>query len=402
MSRSTNTSLAAPDQAVDLDRYIATADRPPPALVAPTEVETSDAAAMAEVGVLVQEKTRAATFIQRDFYPLCLVAWHTGVELLPIAEALRRYDWLVDAYSWHAVPADLDRFTAQVAALSEPQGFFLRIRQGTKVAFPVQTCLYMARSDIVQRVHNVIIVEDGAELNLITGCAMHPSVTAGVHLGVTESYIGHNAKLISTMVHSWGAETVVRPRAGAVVEAGGVYVDNYCSLRPAKSIETNPRTWLRGDNASAKHMSIVLGPAGSTIDTGGEVYLEGENSSAELMHRAVCTGGRIYQRGLLVGQAKCRAHVDCAGIVLSTGSTGFIQSVPGLQAFHPEAHMSHEASIGKIAPEQVEYLQTRGLSEQEAVALIIRGFLGADLFGLGPRLDVRIAEIAEVAGHGEE
>jgi Fe-S cluster assembly scaffold protein SufB len=64
--------------------------------------------------------------------------------------------------------------------------------------------------------------------------------------------------------------------------------------------------------------------------------------------------------------------------------------------------MSHEASIGKIAPEQVEYLQTRGLSEPEAVALIIRGFLGADLFGLGPRLDVRIAEIAEIAGHGEE
>jgi Fe-S cluster assembly scaffold protein SufB len=105
-------------------------------------------------------------------------------------------------------------------------------------------------------------------------------------------------------------------------------VDNYCSLRPAKSIETNPRTWLKGDNASAKHMTIVLGPAGSTIDTGGEVYLEGENSSAELMHRAVCTGGLIYQRGLLVGQARCRAHVDCAGMVLSTGSLALSNRSP--------------------------------------------------------------------------
>lgn len=147
---------------------------------------------------------------------------------------------------------------------------------------------------------------------------------------------------------------------------------------------------------------MILGSAGATIDTGGEVYLNGEDTSAELAHRAVCTGGVIYQRGLLVGNARSRAHVDCAGMVLDTGEAGFIQSIPGLRASHPDARMSHEASIGKIAPEQVEYLQTRGLDEREAISLIIRGFLGSDIVGLGPQLDAKIAEITELAGHGEK
>ncbi|MEA3341090.1 MAG: SufD family Fe-S cluster assembly protein, partial [Chloroflexota bacterium] len=200
----------------------------------------------------------------------------------------------------------------------------------------------------------------------------------------------------------WGPEVEVRPRSGTIVEAGGTFVSNYVSLRPARSIQTNPRTWLDGEGAAAKYLTIILGSRGSTIDTGGDVYLNGANSSAELAHRAVCTGGRIYQRGLLIGKAPgCRAHVDCAGMVLNAGEDGFIEAVPGLRALHPEARMSHEASIGKIAPEQVAYLQSRGMSEREAISLIIRGFLGEEIVGLSPELDARIAEIAELAGHGE-
>jgi Fe-S cluster assembly scaffold protein SufB len=81
---------------------------------------------------------------------------------------------------------------------------------------------------------------------------------------------------------------------------------------------------------------------------------------------------------------------------------GFVLSIPGLQALHPEARMSHEASIGKLAPEQIEYLQARGMEEREAISMIIRGFLDVDIKGLGPELDARITELAELAGHGEE
>ena len=103
-----------------------------------------------------------------------------------------------------------------------------------------------------------------------------------------------------------------------------------------------------------------------------------------------------------MGNARCRAHVDCAGMVLDAKQDGFIESIPGLKGLHPEVRMSHEASIGKIAPEQVEYLMSRGMEEREAISMIIRGFLNANIAGLGPELDARIAEITELAGHGEK
>lgn len=385
---------------LDLSRYLAQADTPPPPLIPLDQVAPAEAQVMAEVGVTLKGSPRAGTYLQRNFYPLCLMSWSSDIDLLPIGLARQRYDWL-KAYDWRAVPADLNDYTAACAAAPEPQGFFIRVKAGAKVRFPVQACLYMTRSEIVQTLHNIIILEEGAELNLIAGCTIHPGLVASAHIGVTESYLKPKARLISTMVHRWSPETDVRPHSGAIVETGGSYVENYYCLRPAHSVIANPRTWLNGARASAKYLTVIVGSEGALIDTGGEVYLNGDQTKAELAHRAVCTGGKIIQRGLLVGNAPCRAHVDCAGMVLSGGEEGFIQSIPGLKSFHPEARMSHEASIGRIAPEQVEYLQTRGMDEREAIALIIRGFLGTDLIGLGPELDARIAEIADLAGHGE-
>ncbi len=398
-ARSTE-AQSGPD--LGLGQFLIEPDTPPPAMISPEQVGRADAEVMASLGVHVTGENRSGTYILHDFHPLSLIVKSDQIELLPIAEALEKYDWLSEKYYWKAVPADLDRYTARIASATEPQGYFLRVEKGAKVPFPVQAVLYIARGNIAQRVHNVVILEENAELHLITGCATAPGVEIGAHLGVSEQYIGKNARLTSTMVHNWGPKMMVRPRSGTIVEEGGTFVGNYCSLRPARNVQSEPRAWLNGKGASAKYTTVILGSDGSTIDTGGEVYLNGENTSAELAHRAVCTGGRIYQRGLLIGNTPCRAHVDCAGMILDAGEDGFIHSVPGLRALHPEARMSHEASIGKIAPEQVAYLQSRGMEEREAISLIIRGFLGEEIVGLSPELDARIAEIAEIAGHGEE
>jgi len=367
-----------------------------------SEIRNQDAAALAEVGVFVEGEERSGTYILRDFQPVCALTATEGLEVLPIAVALERYDWLGEKYYWKLVSVDLDEVTARVASQPEPQGVFIRVRRGCQVTVPCQTALYMASAGIAQAVHSVIILEEDAELELITGCVTGHGVSRGTHWAVTESYVGQNAALTNTMVHSWGPEVEVRPRAATVVEEGGTFVSNYVSLRPAGDIQSNPKTWLNGRGASAKYLTIILGSKGSIIDIGGEVYLNADDTSAELVQRGVSTGGRITQRGLMVGNARCRAHVDCAGMLLDPGGDGLIQSIPGLKALHPEAQLSHEASIGKIAPEQVQYLQARGMEEREAISLIIRGFLEADIEGLGAELDARIAEIAELAGHGEE
>jgi Fe-S cluster assembly scaffold protein SufB len=373
----------------------------PTKMISLEQIEETDVAALAEVGVHVGGDERSGTMILRDFYPLCVMSENEGLELMPIADALEKYSWLREKYFWKAVPEDLDDITVQCASQEKPQGYFLRVRKGVKVTLPCQTALYMASENIAQMIHNVVILEEHSELQLITGCVTQHSVYSGMHLSVDEQYIGKNARLINTMVHSWGSEVIVYPRTGTIVESGGRYESNYISMKSPKSISSNPKTILNGKEASAKFFTVIVGHSGSNIDIGGDVHLNADNTTAELVHRGICTGGEIYQRGLLIGNAYCKAHVDCAGILLNSGENGFIESIPGIKACHPDAKISHEASIGKIAPEQVEYLQSRGMDEKEAISSLIRGFIGADIKGLGKELEARIAEIAELAGHGE-
>lgn len=364
-----------------------------------SDIEQIDRDILEMVGIFLEGPERSGTMILKDLCNACIESETEGLELLSIADALEKYDWVREKYYWKAVTEVQDEIASYYAEQQEPEGYFIRVRKGAKVTLPCQAALYIASDNIVQIVHNVVILEENAELELITACVTQHNINTGMHLSVDEQYIGKNARLVSTMVHGWEPEVRVYPHSGTIVEEGGSYESNYISLRPPRNMSSNPQTYLVGKEASAKFFTVILGSDASTINIGGDVYLDAEDSTAELVHRGVCTGGKMYQKGLLIGNAPCKAHVDCAGMLLN--DEGFIESVPGIKAQHPEAKMSHEASIGKIAPEQVEYLQSRGLDEKEAISLLIRGFVGTDIKGLGEELDVRIAEIAELAGHGE-
>lgn len=367
------------------------------------ELSPADIKALLDVGILIDNGNRAGTYILRDYQYRVNPILVDGLEVLPINDALKKYTWLREKYYGKLIKPDQDAVTAFCAKQEIPSGYFIHVNKGVKVANAFQAGFCMASSQMVQAVHNVVILEEDAELHLITGCAAEADVSLGMHFAISEHFVGKNAVFTNTMVHSWSENVSVRPRSGTVVGDGGTFTSNYICMRPARDMESNPVTWLNGKNASAKYQTIIFGSQGSDIQTGGEIYLNGENSGAELAHRAVCTGGKINQEGLLIGNARnCHAHVDCAGMLLDPGDEGHIISVPGLKALHPEAHMSHEASIGKIAPEQVEYLMCRGMDESEAISMIIRGFFDADFEYLGSELDSRIAEIAELAGHGEE
>nr|WP_319474510.1 SufD family Fe-S cluster assembly protein [uncultured Sphaerochaeta sp.] len=364
-------------------------------------LDSIDCETLASAGVYLDGENRDGTFVICDHTQAFLKTKSLGYELLPIAVALDRYPWLGEQYYFHAVPNNLDEKVVRCANEVCPLGFYLHVDKGFQVTLPVQAAMYMKSDDIEQKIHNVVILEEDSQLHLITGClAGHPN-RVGTHIAIEELYIGKRAKLISTMVHTWGADQNVYPFTGAIVEEDGRFESNYVSLRPAKHLVSNPHTWLVGKRASTKYLTVVLASPGSTIETGGEVYMDAEETSAELAHRGVCTGGIMKQGGLLIGNSQCKAHVDCAGMLLDSGKEGFIESVPGLCSKHPEARMSHEASIGKIAPEVVAYLMSKGMEEREAISMLIRGFLGSDIEGLGTDLDEQISEIVEIAGHGE-
>ena len=245
---------------------------------------------------------------------------------------------------------------------------------------------------LAQDVHNVVSAEEGSELHVITGCATSPHVRSGLHVGVSEFYVKRGARLIFTMVHNWPEDMAVRPRTAIFVEEGATFISNYVCLMPARDLQMYPTAVLRGRGAVATFQSVLLARPGSLMDVGSRVILREEGCRTEVISRNVSTGGRIIARGHLVGEAPgVKGHLECRGLMLS--GEGLIHAVPELEARMAGVEMSHEAAVGKIAREEIEYLMSRGLSEEEATSLIIKGFLSLDIEGLPPLLKEEIDRV---------
>jgi Fe-S cluster assembly scaffold protein SufB len=349
---------------------------------------------LARAGVEKSGKERSGSFVQIDQTVVHSKALEKGLEILSTREAMERYDWLGDYY-WRAVAVDADKYTADVE-LNPFEGYFMRALPGSRTIFPLQACLYIREPRFVQRVHNIIIAEEGSELHIITGCASKHEIEQGLHLGVSEFYVKKNAKLTFTMVHNWAEGMDVRPRSSVLVEEGGLFMSNYIAMEAVRSLQLYPTAHLLGKGATARFNSILLAQPGCEMDVGARVILSAPESNAEVISRAVTKGGRIFARGHLKGEvAGVRAHLECHGLILDEG--GSVYAVPELEGNNPDVDMSHEAAVGKIAQEEVEYLMARGLDEEEATSTIVRGFLNVKIEGLPPLLEQEMDRMMELS-----
>ncbi len=320
-----------------------------------------------------------------------------GLELLPIKEALKKYDWLSDYY-WKLLSPRKDALSKSVFEELD-DGYFVRVLPGYKLVYPVQACLYIRTSGIAQKVHNIVIVEENAELNLITSCAVKKHIGSAFHIGVSEYYVKKGGKLTFTMLHSWNEETIVRPKTGILVEENATFISTYVSLFPVKSIKSYPVCKLVGENAKASFATVIVNYPGSEIDTGGEIFLEAPYTGTELISRTVIYGGKNISRGKIIAKApKVKGHLECQGLMLS--SEGIMSAIPELESHHSDVELTHEAAVGKIAREEVEYLMARGLSEEEATSLIVKGFLSLKIEGIPPSLQKQIDRTLEIASLG--
>jgi len=361
------------------------------------EFDKEEIQKLRETGIQPRGVGRIGSFLQSNCNVIQCDCSQSGIDLLPVTEALKRYDWFKD-YWWKLVPKDKDPFTRETERHLD-NGYFIRARKGEKVVYPVQTCLYIRNDRVAQKVHNVIIAEEGSELHVITGCATHPHLTSALHIGISEFFVKKDAKLIFTMVHNWGEEVYVRPRTGIEVEEDGVFICNYICLKGVKSVQMYPVATLKGKGGLARFYSVVVAPEGSSLDIGSKVVLEAQDTRAEIVSRSVSNGGTIIARGHLVGKAKgAKAHLECQGMILS--KKGTIHAIPELEARLDDVDMSHEAAVGKIAQDQIEYLMARGLSEEDAVATIVRGFLDVKIEGLPPELEEELQRAVSECQHG--
>lgn len=351
------------------------------------------------VGVDVDSAaSRAGTFLQFDHSTVHCKSAAKGVEVLGIRQALRKYGGLPE-YFWKALDRDKDDFTRAAAREELHGGYFIRTEKGARVSEPVQTCLFIKGENTGQNVHNIVVVEEDSEVHIITGCATSHGVVSALHLGISEFYIKKGARLTFTMIHNWGEEVVVRPRTVGIVEENGVLQNNYVLLKKVKSVQSYPTIYLNGPGAVARFNSVIVTPPGSHVDTGNRIILNAPDTRGEIISRTITTGGGIVARGEIVGNAvPARGHLECKGLILGGGS---IHAIPELQGTRPGVELSHEAAVGKIAQEEIEYLMARGLDEDEATSTIVRGFLNVEIMGLPAELQESIDRTIAELNSGE-
>jgi uncharacterized protein len=347
-------------------------------------------------GIELTDEDHAGTFLQADKAIVHCQTRQPGVEVLPITEAVNRHDWVKNLL-WNLVAVDADKYTAETE-LELDNGYFIRALQGQKIAQPVESCLYIRTDRFAQHVHNLVVVEEGAELHIITGCATHPGVRSGLHIGVSEFYVKKGGQLTFTMIHNWGEDVHVRPRTAVMVEEGGRYISNYILLRPVKSVQMYPTVTLNGAGAMTRLQSILIAHPGCELDVGGRVILKAPHTRAEVIARTLAIGGYSMARGHLVGMVPdIKAHLECRGLILGNG---VVHAIPELEGRVAGVDMSHEAAVGKIAAEEVEYLMARGLDEEEAVSTIVRGFLNVKIEGLPMALEDELERAIQETNKG--
>lgn len=358
-----------------------------------TKIDEQDKKNLLMAGIDVEEKERSGTFLHVNHSKAHCKTCVPDVEVMDIKEALEKYDGLPEYY-WKAVDPNKDKYTKATYEKLHG-GYFIRTKKGAKIDKPIQSCLFIKGNKVGQNVHNIIVVEENSEVHIITGCSVAHDVRAALHIGVSEIYVKKGGKLTFTMIHNWGPEVYVRPRSVVVVEEGGVYINNYILIKKAKNVQLYPTVYLNGKGAVSRSNAILVAPEGSYLNAGSRMILNAPDTRAEIISRTITTGGTIVAPGHIQGNAvPAKGHLECKGLILKDG---IIHAIPELEGTVAGVELSHEAAVGKVAQEEIEYLMARGLDEDEATSTIVRGFLNVDIMGLPRELQQAVDKIIEEA-----
>jgi len=344
------------------------------------------------VGVVADESTRSGTYFQMDANALIRKTSVEGLEVMSLEDAFQRLD--LRPYYWNAVPVDKDGFTSAVELYGKG-GYVIVAKRGHNIELPVQACLFMKSNELMQAPHNIIIAEEGSSVNIITGCTVMPE-RAGIHIGISEFYVGKGAKVIFTMVHGWTHDVHVRPRTGVIVEEAGTFISHYINLNPLSSLQMYPVVKLNGREAKTSVSSLIVGFGRSRMDVGAEIGFNAPNTKGEIMSKSVSTQeSTIYARGSLIANTNdVRGHLECRGLIMNPKSR--IHAVPELMGNAMDVELTHEASVGKLSQDQIYYLMSKGFSNEEATSILVRGFMETKIEGIPRSLEAMIESVTDM------
>lgn len=283
----------------------------------------------------------------------------------------------------------------------EPQwdnysGYFIRVDKDNVSS--VQTCFLTSQDGLEQNVHNIIVVEENAQLDIFTGCLSNSHVKGNVHNAITDIYVRKDAKLTFNMIHSWGENSKVYPKTKVYVEEGGTFISNYIVWDKVKEIVSNPQIELQ-ERAKAIVQSLSYVHPDSNLDLGGNIKLLGKKSKGEFHSSVVSNGGTFTTISKIEGIGDdSNGHIECDALLINDNAE--VCAIPELKSSNKDTQLSHEAYLGKISSEEIEYLQTKGIDKDRAQEIIIKGFANKSIENMPETVKEKMEEILSNAKMG--
>ncbi len=298
-----------------------------------------------------------------------------GVVYTDIESALHgEYADMIREHFMHLVPPTDHKFAALHGAVWSG-GSFVYVPKGVTVEIPLQSYFRLNAPGAGQFEHTLIIVDEGANLHFIEGCSAPKYNVANLHAGCVELYVGKNAKLRYSTIENWSKNMYNLNTKRAKVEEGGIMEWVSGSFGSHVSY-LYPMTILNGKGARADFTGVTFAGKGQNLDTGAKMVHNAENTSSNISTRSISKDGGIstYRSSITINKnaKNAKSSVSCQSLMLDDISRS--DTIPAMDVRTQQADVGHEAKIGRISDDAVFYLMSRGISEEDARALIVSGF----------------------------
>jgi Fe-S cluster assembly protein SufB len=298
-----------------------------------------------------------------------------GVIFVSIENGLRNYPDLFKEYFGTVIPIEDNKFAALNSAVWSG-GSFVYVPKGVKVDLPLQAYFRLNVANIGQFERTLIIADEGAQVHYVEGCTAPQYTTDSFHSGVIEIVVKKGARVRYSTIQNWSTNVYNLVTQRAMVREGGTmeWVDANLG---SKVTMKYPSCYLTEPGAHGEILSIAFAGPGQHQDAGGKVIHFAPNTSSKITSKSISKGGgRTSYRGLLKvykGAENVKSNVVCDALLLDPKSRS--DTYPYIEIDEEDVTIGHEASVSKVGEEQLFYLMSRGLSEEEATTMVVSGFI---------------------------
>ena len=298
-----------------------------------------------------------------------------GVIFLSIEDGLREHPELFREYFSTIIPIEDNKFAALNSAVWSG-GSFIYIPKGIKVDLPLQAYFRLNVANIGQFERTLIIADEGAQVHYVEGCTAPTYTTDSLHSGVIEIVVKKDARVRYTTIQNWSTNVYNLVTQRAIVHEGATmeWVDANLG---SKLTMKYPSCYLIGSGAHGEILSMAFAGRNQHQDAGGKIIHVAPHTSSKITSKSISkAGGRASYRGLLKvhkGADDVRSNVVCDALLLDEESRS--DTYPYIEIDEEDVTIGHEASVSKVGEEQLFYLMSRGLSEEEAISMVVSGFI---------------------------